>query len=500
MRSSVSAYVTTPQPSIAVDSESGSTSAAAATSASIASWHGCDGQPVALGRPLVARGRGAASPRACRSSCARAASARGRTRGRPRVAPAFVSRRSTGSSWSGRCRCDAHAIAISSSSRSGLRANERQRLDRLRRAAEERRELRISERRDDALRSPRPRHRRDVRPPRRLRASRRRSAAPRRSAYFRVVVSSGARPGRPTARLAVNNRGEIACTVHRRDDARAWSYSSARSSSRCSRMVSAGCGHIGAARLQEPQRTTPTPSSSTASRSRASARTRPRSRRSPTRTTTRLSGNPRRRTPRVRRDSVDYVVETLEAAGYDGRRSTSSILFQFPRRSCASSRRPAATHPAGAVVGTALRNGDSKPSLRRRHQPRRPPRANTSGCEEPSRAAVGAPLTLIRGPNDFAGFTAGNIALIQRGGCSFALKVAERPDRGRRRGHPLQPGQHARPQRPSWRRHGRAAGRSASRRSPSRWSARASPPARRSPLPARPRPSSVIETIRQTST
>src|ERR687898_765054 len=42
MRSSVSAQVTTPHPSIAVGSEGGSTSAAPAISASIASWHGCD--------------------------------------------------------------------------------------------------------------------------------------------------------------------------------------------------------------------------------------------------------------------------------------------------------------------------------------------------------------------------------------------------------------------------------------------------------------------------
>ena len=55
-----------------------------------------------------------------------------------------------------------------------------------------------------------------------------------------------------------------------------------------------------------------------------------------------------------------------------------------------------------------------------------PPRANTSGCDGAfTEAAVGAPLTADpAGPDDFAGFPDGAIALIQRGGCSFALKVA----------------------------------------------------------------------------
>ena len=55
-----------------------------------------------------------------------------------------------------------------------------------------------------------------------------------------------------------------------------------------------------------------------------------------------------------------------------------------------------------------------------------PPRANTSGCDGAfTEAAVGAPLVADPGGlNDFAGFVAGRIALIQRGGCSFALKVA----------------------------------------------------------------------------
>ena len=54
-----------------------------------------------------------------------------------------------------------------------------------------------------------------------------------------------------------------------------------------------------------------------------------------------------------------------------------------------------------------------------------PPRASTSGCDGAfTEAAVGAPLVADPGgPDDFAGFPAGAIALIQRGGCSFALKA-----------------------------------------------------------------------------
>ena len=54
-----------------------------------------------------------------------------------------------------------------------------------------------------------------------------------------------------------------------------------------------------------------------------------------------------------------------------------------------------------------------------------PPRANTSGCDGAfTEAAVGAPLVADPGgADDFAGFPAGAIALIQRGGCSFALKA-----------------------------------------------------------------------------
>ncbi len=54
-----------------------------------------------------------------------------------------------------------------------------------------------------------------------------------------------------------------------------------------------------------------------------------------------------------------------------------------------------------------------------------PPRASTSGCDGAyTEAAVGEPIVADpTGPDDFAGFPDGAIALIQRGGCSFALKA-----------------------------------------------------------------------------
>ena len=54
-----------------------------------------------------------------------------------------------------------------------------------------------------------------------------------------------------------------------------------------------------------------------------------------------------------------------------------------------------------------------------------PPQATSSGCDGAfAEAAVGAPLVADPGgPDDFAGFPAGRIALIQRGTCSFALKA-----------------------------------------------------------------------------
>jgi Zn-dependent M28 family amino/carboxypeptidase len=121
-------------------------------------------------------------------------------------------------------------------------------------------------------------------------------------------------------------------------------------------------------------------------------------------------------------DSVDYVVEKMTAAGYNV--TLDSFPFVFIAPATLQQTAPiAATYETGAftssgsgVVSAAVTAVDINLVL---------PRANTSGCDgQYTEAAVGAPLTADPGGvDDFAGFPAGNIALIQRGGCSFALKA-----------------------------------------------------------------------------
>ena len=118
--------------------------------------------------------------------------------------------------------------------------------------------------------------------------------------------------------------------------------------------------------------------------------------------------------------SVDYVTDKLEAAGW----SVDIHLFDFTVSQPIQQHTPAAaTHGTGGVTGSAL--GTANAAVTPVDINLVPPRANTSGCNGAfAEAAVGAPLTADPlGPDDFAGFVAGNIALVQRGGCSFALKV-----------------------------------------------------------------------------
>ena len=121
--------------------------------------------------------------------------------------------------------------------------------------------------------------------------------------------------------------------------------------------------------------------------------------------------------------SVDYVVDTLEAAGW----SVEIDLFDFTVAQPIQQLTPAppVTHPVGGVTGSAL--GTVTAPVIPIDLALAPPRASTSGCQGTyTEAAVGAPLTLDPGGvDDFAGFpTTTAIALIQRGGCSFSLKVA----------------------------------------------------------------------------
>ena len=121
--------------------------------------------------------------------------------------------------------------------------------------------------------------------------------------------------------------------------------------------------------------------------------------------------------------SVDYVVDKLEDAGY----SVELHLFDFTVAQPIQQHTPAppTTHAVGGVTGSAL--GTVTAQVFPVDLALAPPRASTSGCQGAfTEAAVGAPLTADPGgPDDFAGFpTTPAIALIQRGGCSFALKVA----------------------------------------------------------------------------
>ncbi len=120
--------------------------------------------------------------------------------------------------------------------------------------------------------------------------------------------------------------------------------------------------------------------------------------------------------------SVDYVVERMTAAGYDV--STHSFPFVFVPPSTLQQLTPVnATYPTGAYTGSAT--GNVTAAVVAVDINLVPPRANTSGCDGAfTEVAVGAPLVADPGGvNDFVAFPAGAIALIQRGGCSFALKA-----------------------------------------------------------------------------
>jgi aminopeptidase Y len=114
---------------------------------------------------------------------------------------------------------------------------------------------------------------------------------------------------------------------------------------------------------------------------------------------TRVSGSP------GYDQSVDYVVERMTAAGYD----VTVQPFQFQTFIALSPPvlEQVAPPPAGPIVNTIMSysgSGDVTASVTALSAP---PADATPGCE----AA------------DFAGFPAGNIALISRGACTFALKA-----------------------------------------------------------------------------
>jgi Zn-dependent M28 family amino/carboxypeptidase len=103
--------------------------------------------------------------------------------------------------------------------------------------------------------------------------------------------------------------------------------------------------------------------------------------------------------------SVSYIVEKMTAAGY----SVTLNPFPFVYVALPTLQQTApisASYETGAFTGSGF--GNVSAAVTAVDINLVPPRASTSGCE----AA------------DFAGFPAGNIALIQRGTCTFAAKAA----------------------------------------------------------------------------
>lgn len=120
--------------------------------------------------------------------------------------------------------------------------------------------------------------------------------------------------------------------------------------------------------------------------------------------------------------SVDYVVARMTAAGYNVTLDEFPFLF-FPPAVLQQTAPVSVTHETG--VFTASGFGNVSAAVTPVDINLVMPRANTSACDGAyTEAAVGAAIVPDPGGvDDFAGFPAGNIALVQRGGCSFALKA-----------------------------------------------------------------------------
>ncbi|HAV76259.1 MAG TPA: aminopeptidase [Anaerolineae bacterium] len=120
--------------------------------------------------------------------------------------------------------------------------------------------------------------------------------------------------------------------------------------------------------------------------------------------------------------SLDYVVAKMTAAGYNV--SVNAFPFVYVALPTLQQTAPiSASYETGAFTGTGYGNVSGNVTAIDINLV--PPRASSSGCDGAfTEAFVGAPIVPDPGgPDDFAGFTAGNIALIQRGTCSFALKA-----------------------------------------------------------------------------
>jgi len=120
--------------------------------------------------------------------------------------------------------------------------------------------------------------------------------------------------------------------------------------------------------------------------------------------------------------SAEYVHDTLVAAGYNVSYHEFDLLV-FADPILEQTAPDAETYETGTFSGSGF--GDVTDAVTSVDINLVPPRANTSGCDGAyTEASVGAPIVADPGgADDFAGFPAGTIALMQRGGCSFALKA-----------------------------------------------------------------------------
>ncbi|MET0460585.1 MAG: M20/M25/M40 family metallo-hydrolase [Ilumatobacteraceae bacterium] len=119
--------------------------------------------------------------------------------------------------------------------------------------------------------------------------------------------------------------------------------------------------------------------------------------------------------------SVDYVVETVAEAGWDVEVVPFTYIEGVAELEQLTPVR--ASHVTDGFTGTGL--GDVTAAVVPVDVNLTPPRATTSGCDGAyTEAASSMPIVADpAGVDDFAGFPAGAIALIQRGTCSFALKA-----------------------------------------------------------------------------